>query len=77
MGKDNLVGVSARGVAFRIILVFLIGTLVGSLAPELGNILAYMLGCPIQDAHMFNPFFLALGITGVGVACAFRYRGSV
>ena len=74
MGKNNRMGNSARGMAPRIILVFLSGTLVGSLAPETGNILAYMLKMPYKEGHFFNPYFLGLGIIGIVLACAFRYR---
>ncbi len=76
MGVDikrsyNTMGVRTRGMAFRFIAVVFCGTLVGSLLPELGTVLAYNLGI---FAHKFNPYFLALGIIGFVLACSFRYR---
>ena len=68
MGENNRVGNSARGMALRIVLVFLSCTLVGSLAPETGNILSVLLKLSYAEGHFFNPFFFALGIIGIGVA---------
>ena len=65
---NNRVGFTARSVALRLVLIFLAGTLLGSLAPELGNILAFLLGLPPEKGHIFNPVFLAIGIIGTGLA---------
>ena len=67
------VGIKSRSMAFRIVLVFLIGTLVGSLLPETGTVLAHNLGI---FSHIFNPFFLALGIIGIVLACYIGCRKS-
>ncbi len=77
MGDNDSLGNSARGMALRIIAVFLGGTLVGSLAPETGNFLAYALKLPRGEGHFFNPFFLILGIIGIVLACVFGYRKSI
>lgn len=71
MRTHNGMGIAPRGVAFCVVLVFLFGTLVGSLAPESGNVLANMweLWC-----HTFNPCFLALGVAGIVLACAIGYK---
>lgn len=61
-------GIASRGVALRVVLVFLGGTLVGSMAPESGNVLASHLGFPSSEIHAFNPCFLALGVIGVVLA---------
>jgi len=42
-----------------------------SVLPELGNLLAKGIGV---GAHQFNIVFLALGITGVGMALYLGYR---
>jgi len=70
MGYNNGLGFATRGVAFCAVAVFVGGTLVGSLLPESGNILAYVLGFPYGQGHVFNPCFLAVGIAGVVLACA-------
>ena len=57
--------ITARSMALYIILVFLAGTLIGSLLPESGNVLASLLGLP---AHIFNPLFLVIGIIGIVLA---------
>ena len=59
-------GNSARGMAFRTIAVVLIGTAIGSMLPETGNVVAGVLNLP--DAHIFNQVFLIVGITGVMLA---------
>ena len=66
-------GNSARGLALCFILVFLVGTAVGSMAPEFGNLLAKKVGV---WAHFFNVYFLVLGILGIGVALYLGYTGS-
>lgn len=65
---NNRVGYTARSLAFRLVLVFLSGTLLGSLAPESGNVLAFLLGLPPEKGHIFNPVFLSVGIIGIGLA---------
>ncbi len=67
----NKVGIGTRNVAFRIVAIFLFGTLVGSLLPETGTVLAYNLGI---FSHIFNPYFFAVGIIGVSLACAIGHR---
>ena len=64
-------GIRSRGLAFSIILVFFCGTLFGSLLPEVGSVLAHHMGI---FSHTFNPYFLALGIIGIGVALYLGYR---
>jgi len=61
----------ARAMALCIVLVFLIGTAVGSVLPEFGNIVAIKLGI---WSHQFNIVFLALGIAGIGLALYLGYR---
>ena len=63
--KKYLVVYSTRGLAFRIILVFFIGTGIGSVLPESGNALAYLLKV---TAHGFNIVFLDIGIIGTLLA---------
>ncbi len=74
MGKDSRMGHSTRNLALRLVTIFLAGTLAGSLAPESGNILAYWLKMPYVQGHFFNPFFIAVGILGIGVAYCLGYR---
>jgi len=64
-------GCETRGLALCFILVFLVGTAVGSMAPEFGNLLAAKIGI---RAHFFNVYFLVLGVVGVGVALYLGYR---
>ena len=71
---NNRVGYTARRVALPIIVVFLAGTLLGSLAPESGNVLAFLLGLPPEKGHIFNPVFLAIGIIGTGLALYPGYK---
>ena len=66
-------GNTARGLAFCFILVFIVATAIGSMAPEFGNLLATKIGI---RAHFFNVYFLVLGIVGIGVALYLGYRGS-
>ncbi len=63
----------SRGVALCIILVFLVGTTIGSALPEFGNLVATRISI---RSHSFNIFFLALGIVGIGVALYLGYTGS-
>ena len=62
----------SRGLALYPVLVFFLGTAIGSVAPEFGNITAERLGL---WAHRFNIVFLALGIAGIGLALYLGYRG--
>jgi len=64
-------GCDARTMALYVILIFFIGTAIGSVLPEFGNLLAQRLGI---GAHQFNVVFLALGIVGIGVALYLGYR---
>ncbi len=64
-------GRRSRSMAFRIIPVFLLGTLVGSALPEFGNILAGKLGL---WSHEFNSAFLAVGVVGVMLALYLGYK---
>ncbi len=57
--------------AFPTIVVFLVGTAIGSTLPELGNFLARYLGIP---SHSFNIVFLAVGIIGIGMALRTGHR---
>jgi hypothetical protein len=65
MRSFSNVGGASRGVALLSVAVFLAGTLVGSVLPESGTVLASQLGI---FPHIFNPIFLALGIIGAGLA---------
>ena len=69
MGMDSI----ARKLALPVVLVFLVGTLLGSLLPEFGNILAAKLGL---TSHGFNPCFLAVGIAGTMLALFIRPESS-
>lgn len=56
-------------------LCFFIGTIIGSMLPEFGNIATQWF--KIAEAHYFNRYFLVvglLGIVGFGVALYFRYK---
>ena len=66
----------SRVMALCIILIFLIGTAIGSALPEFGNLLAHRISV---GSHSFNILFLAVGIVGVGVALylGYTYRGLV
>ena len=64
-------GYETRGLALCFILVFLIATAIGSMAPEFGNLLAQRIGI---RAHFFNVYFLVMGVVGVGVALYLGYR---
>ena len=71
---NNRVGFTARSVALRLVPIFLAGTLLGSLAPESGNVLAFLLGLPPEKGHIFNPVFLAIGIIGIVLALFLGYK---
>jgi len=64
-------GFETRGLALCFILVFLVATAVGSMAPEFGNLLAAKIGI---RAHFFNIYFLVLGFVGIGLALYLGYR---
>ncbi len=66
-------GFDARGMAFLIIVVFLIGTLIGSVLPETGNFVASKLG---MGAHSFNIVFLIIGITCACLALFFGLQSN-
>lgn len=68
----NKLGFASRGMALCIVLAVLLGTLVGSMAPEFGTILASNIG---MVAHVFNTVFFIVGIVGV-VLALFVGRGS-
>lgn len=74
MGAYDRMDNISRGLAFRIIAVFFLGTLVGSLLPETGVIAAHYLQIPEASAHIFNPIFLAFGVLGVCLALYIGYR---
>jgi hypothetical protein len=61
----------SRGLAFRIIIVILIGTGIGSLLPEIGTIAGFHMGI---WPHIFNSVFLILGGICIGVAFYLGYR---
>jgi len=60
----------SRGLALLAVLIFLVGTAVGSVLPEFGNLLAQRVGV---RSHQFNGIFLALGIAGIGMALYLGY----
>ena len=61
----------SRILALCFILIFLVGTAIGSVLPEFGNILATKIGI---RAHFFNVYFFVLGIVGIGLALYLGYR---
>ena len=61
----------SRSMALCFILIFLISTAIGSMAPEFGNLLAAKINV---RAHFFNIYFLVLGVLGVGMALYLGYR---
>ena len=65
-------GCETRGLALCFILVFLVGTAIGSVLPEFGNLLAEKIGV---RAHFFNIYFLVLGVLGIGLALYLGYTG--
>ncbi len=64
-------GDTARVLALCFILVFLVATAIGSMAPEFGNLLAKKVGV---WGHFFNVYFLVLGVVGIGLALYLGYR---
>ena len=64
-------GNTTRSLAFRTIVVILAGTAVGSMLPEMGNVVAGTLNLP---AHIFNQVFLFVGVTGVMLALFTGHR---
>ncbi len=60
-----------RGLAFSFVVIFFIGTFIGSVLPESGNYLAKYLGI---SSHSFNIFFLFVGILGIGLALCFGLK---
>ena len=74
-------GNPTRNMALRIIGVFFIGTLIGSMLPESGNVLVNIINNyemqKLSDPHVFNPCFLFIGIVGTVLAlCPGRGSGS-
>ena len=65
-------GNKTRGLASCAIFVFLIGTAIGSMAPEFGDLLATAIGI---RSHFFNTHFLVLGIVGIGMALYLGHTG--
>jgi len=65
-----------RTVALVFITVFFVGTLIGSLLPEWGNIAVRILHLTGDKAHIFNGVFLIGGILGIGMALHLGYRNS-
>ena len=63
-----------RAVALVLVPVFLFGTLIGSLLPESGNVLAQLLRLPGDSFHTFNGMFLVIGILGIGLALHIGHR---
>ena len=72
MWTYSILGHLSRVLALRIVLVILIGTAIGSVLPEFGNVLAARIDI---GAHAFNIIFLVVGITGVVLALYLGYRG--
>lgn len=72
--KDGRVGSPARGLARRLGLMFLIGTMVGSVVAESGNVVAYLLGLPERFSHIFNVLFAVIGLAGVALALYLGHR---
>ncbi len=64
-------GITARSMALFIVVIFLVGTLVGSVLPEFGDVLALRLKLP---PHFFNIWFFVLGWVCIGLALYFGYR---
>jgi len=65
-------GDTTRGMAFCTIIVILIGTAIGSMLPETGNVISRILNLPGTDAHVFNPVFCIIGIIGTVLALFIR-----
>ncbi len=63
--------IASRVMAFCTIAVFFGATAVGSILPEFGNIMAKRLNL---EPHFFNPFFLAMGIAGIGLALYLGFK---
>lgn len=65
--------IMSRGMALGVISVFFIGTAIGSVLPEFGNLLAQKLDV---RPHSFNIVFLVVGIIGIGVALYLGHKSS-
>jgi len=63
--------ITTRTMAFLFIFMFLVGTAIGSILPEFGNVLAVAISYP---GHCFNPLFLVIGIAGIVLAFYLGYR---
>ena len=73
----GIMGNKTRAMAFRLILVFFFGTLIGSLLPESGNVMAYILEPPGYQTHAFNGLFFIIGVLGIGLACHIGRSNSI
>ena len=69
-------GNTTRGMAFRTIAIVLIGTAIGSVLLESGNVASRLLGLPGSQAHVFNAVFLTVGVIGIMLALYLGYRHS-
>lgn len=61
----------SRSMALLFIIIFLIGTAVGSILPEFGTILADFFD---QRAHKYNIYFFILGILGIVLSLYLGYK---
>jgi len=72
MGTFNKLDNRTRTLA----LLFVSGTLIGSLTPEFGNLISAALNLGEEKAHIFNPVFFVLGIIGIGMVFYIGYKRS-
>ena len=68
-------GNTTRSMALRTVVVVLIGTAVGSVLPETGNLVVLYI-TKGTDVHVFNIVFLIIGIIGIVLALYLGYKGS-
>ncbi len=61
----------SRGLALLVILVILVGTLIGSILPELGNFISSRFG---WHPHTLNWLALFIGIIGICLALRFGFK---
>ena len=71
MRKLYSVVFSSRCLAYRTVVVFLIGITIGNALPEVGTIVGFHMGV---YSHIFNPLFLAIGIFGVYQSLCIRLK---
>ena len=74
MGAYNHLDNPTRSMALRAFIIVLIGTAIGSVLPETGNLWASYIGFEGRAVHAFNYCFLIVGIIGISVALYIRYR---